>query len=252
MNIRVVGLPGVPEVQAGDDLVSLTVGAVERAALTVEPGDVFVYAQKIVSKAEDRLVRLDSVVPSALAHEWGRTSGRDPRVIELVIQDARRVVRMDRGVLIVETAHGFICANAGIDTSNIRPGWAARLPADPDATARRICAGLRSAWRLSVGVIVADTFGRPWREGQMNVAIGAAGLRSVLDYRGRLDSHGQTLRSTAIAVADELAAAGELVMGKAGGIPIALIQGAGAGDCGVDEGSVRTSLLRRPEEDLFR
>lgn len=246
-----MGLTGVPEVKPGDDLVELTLAAVERARLTVERGDVFVYAQKIVSKAEGRLVRLDAVSPSGLAREWGSAWKREPRLVELALREATRIVRMDRGVLIAETRHGLVCANSGVDASNVRAGEAALLPVDPDASARLLCAALRAVLHVPIGVIVSDTFGRPWREGQTNVAIGVAGMRAILDYRGRSDAEGRTLQSTAIAVADELAGAAELVMGKARGVPIAVVQGTGIGEAGLEDGSGR-DLLRRPQEDLFR
>jgi coenzyme F420-0:L-glutamate ligase/coenzyme F420-1:gamma-L-glutamate ligase len=248
---RVTGLSGIPEVEPGDDLVRLTVDAVRRLRVTVAPGDVFIYTQKIVSKAGGSLVHLDDVAPTPMAREWGQKWGRDPRVIELVLRNAVRIVRMERGVLITETSHGFICANGGIDTSNVAPGWAALLPPDPDASARGLCGGLRAALHVPVAVVISDTFGRPWREGQTNVAIGVAGLRPIVDYRGGVDTHGQALRSTAIAIADELAAAGELVMGKTRGIPVAIVQGTGLGAADLDAGSAR-DLLRRPEEDMFR
>ena len=249
--IRIVGLEGIPEVEPGDDLVRVTLDAIARTRVSIGPGDVFVYTQKIVSKAENCVVRLDAISPSAIARQWAETWQKDPRLIELVLQEARRIVRMERGVLITETRHGFICANSGVDASNLRPGEAARLPPDPDASARRLCTDLRATLRQTIGVIVSDTFGRPWRDGQMNVAIGVAGLRPIVDYRGSLDAQGQPLHSTAIAVADELAAAAELVMGKARGIPIAIVQGTGLGGADHDSGSGR-DLLRRREEDLFR
>lgn len=249
--VRVVGLTGLPEVKPGDDLVAYTLAAVERVRLLVQSGDIFVYTQKIVSKAEDRLMRLDDVCPSALAREWGEAWGKDPRVFELALGEATRIVRMERGVLITETRHGFVCANSAVDTSNVRPGEAARLPLDPDDSARRLCTALRAALRLPVAVVISDTFGRPWREGQVNVAIGVAGMRPIIDYRGIIDGHGQPLRSTAIAVADELASAAELVMGKTRAIPVAVVQGTGLGVAGVEEWSGR-DLLRRREEDLFR
>jgi coenzyme F420-0:L-glutamate ligase/coenzyme F420-1:gamma-L-glutamate ligase len=251
VDFRILGLRGLPEVEPADDLVQLTLSVIDRAGVKVEHGDVFVYTQKIVSKAEDRLVALDSVAPSDLAREWGEAWARDPRAIELALRDAKRIVRMDRGVLITETIHGFVCANSGVDTSNVQPGWAARLPADPDASARLLCEDLRTALQLPVGVIISDTFGRPWREGQTNVAIGVAGLSPIRDYRGSSDTQGQPLRSTAIAIADELAAAAELVMGKLLNIPVALVQGTGLGVAGLQEGSGR-DLLRRPDGDLFR
>ena len=249
--VRVVGLPGVPEVTAGDDLVALTLKAVQASQLTVERGDVFVYTQKIVSKAEACYVRLDDVSPSDLARQWGDAWGKDPRVIELVLQDAARIVRMDRGVVITETRHGFVCANSGVDTSNVRPGWATRLPADPDASARQLCERLRTALDMPVGVIISDTFGRPWRDGQTNVAIGVAGLHAITDYRGTADVQGQPLRATAIAVADELASAAELVMGKTLAIPVAIVKGTGLGVSRLEDGSGR-DLLRRADEDMFR
>jgi coenzyme F420-0:L-glutamate ligase / coenzyme F420-1:gamma-L-glutamate ligase len=249
--VSVIGLDGLPEIEPGDDLVRLTLDAIERQSVAIEPGDVFVYTQKIVSKAEGCAVRLDDVSPSPVARQWGQTWNRDPRVIELALQEAVRIVRMERGVLITETRHGFVCANSGVDASNLRPGLAARLPLDPDASARRISIGLRTALQRPLGVIISDTFGRPWREGQTNFAIGVAGMRPILDYRGSRDAHGQPLHSTAIAVADEIASAAELVMGKALGIPIAIVQGTGLGVADTDAASGR-DLLRRREADMFR
>jgi len=249
--LHLVGLPGLPEVEAGDDLVALVVQAVRRAPLEVAAHDVFVITQKVVSKAEGRLVRLDTVEPSAIARQWSTVSGKDARVVELVLREAVRIVRMDRGVVIAETRHGFVCANAGVDTSNVPDGWAALLPEDADESARRIRDGLSAAFGCAVAVIVADTFGRAWREGQTNVAIGLAGLSPILDYRGRTDPHGHRLQATAIAVADELAAAAELVMGKTRGVPVAVVKGGGNIGLIIGDGSAR-ELRRRPEEDLFR
>ena len=249
--LYLVGLPGLPEVEAGDDLVALVVQAARHAALEVAAHDVFVITQKVVSKAEGRLVRLDTVEPSAIARQWSTVSGKDARVVELVLRESVRIVRMDRGVVIAETRHGFVCANAGVDTSNVPDGWAALLPEDADASARRIRDGLGAAFGCPVAVIVTDTFGRAWREGQTNVAIGLAGLSPILDYRGRRDAHGHTLQATAIAVADELAAAAELVMGKTRGVPVAVVKG--GGDIGLITGDGSAGeLRRRPEEDLFR
>lgn len=247
--LHVLGVPGLPEVEAGDDLVSLITKAVRAVPLEVAARDVFVITQKVVSKAEGRLVRLDTVEPSALARQW--SAGKDPRVVELTLREAVRVVRMDRGVLIAETRRGLVCANAGVDTSNVPDGWAALLPDDPDASARRIRDGLSAAFGCAVAVIVTDTFGRPWREGQTNVAIGLAGLSPILDHRGLTDGHGHRLQATAIAVADELASAAELVMGKTRGVPVAVVKGAGELGLIIGDGSAR-DLRRRPEEDLFR
>jgi len=246
--LRVLGLSGLPEVAPGDDLAELIAAAVRRAGLTIQAGDVFVVTHKIVSKAEGQLVRLAEVEPSPLAERWSIPFGKDPRLFELALRAARRIVRMDRGVLIAETPHGFVCANAGVDSSNIADEGAALLPEDPDESARRLCIGLREAFGQPVAVIISDSFGRAWREGQVNVAVGVAGLRPIVDYRGREDVHGHRLQATAIAIADELASAAELVMGKMDAIPVALIKGARYEP---GEGSAR-ELVRTADQDLFR
>lgn len=246
--LRVLGVPGLPEVAPGDDLAQLIVAAVRRMGLAIEAGDVFVVTHKIVSKAEGRLVRLSEVEPSPLAERWSAPYGKDARLVELALRAARRVLRMDRGVLIAETLHGFVCANAGVDNSNIADGAAALLPDDPDGSARQLCTGLREAFGQPVAVIVSDTFGRAWREGQVNVALGVAGLCPIVDYRGHVDAHGHRLQASMIAVADELASAAELVMGKTGAIPVALIKGARYEP---GEGSAR-ELVRPIDQDLFR
>ncbi len=246
--IRILPLPSLPEVSPGDDLGALIVPALKSSGLQPESGDIFVVTQKIVSKAEGRLVRLDTVEPSARAREWAETYGKDARVIEVILRQAKRVVRMERGVLIVETQHGFVCANAGVDASNVPDGVVTLLPEDPDGSARRLREQLEKTFGVHLAVIISDTFGRPWREGVANVALGVAGLEPLLDYRGQPDTHGHTLQMTVVAVADELAGAAELVMGKTKRIPVAIIRGfkyspaAGSGQ----------ELLRRPEEDLFR
>ncbi len=249
--LHVLGVAGLPEIRPGDDLVAQTLEALARNRLSVDDGDIFVFAHKIVSKAEGRLVELATIEPSPRARAWAATAGKDPRLIELVLQEAARIVRMERRVLIAETRHGFVCANAGVDTSNVPAGWAALLPRDPDAAARRLSDGLRAALGRTVGVVISDTFGRPWREGQTNVAIGVAGVRAIIDYRGVTDPHGHRLVSTAIAAADELAAAAEIVMGKTRGVPVALVKGAGLEIADGDAASAR-ALTRKPEEDLFR
>jgi coenzyme F420-0:L-glutamate ligase/coenzyme F420-1:gamma-L-glutamate ligase len=241
----------MPEVTSGDDLVTLTLRGIERAGLGLLAGDVLVFTQKILSKAEGKLVRLDGVTPSPRARGWAERWGRDARVVELALMAASRVVRMERGILITETRQGFVCANSGVDVSNVPKGWAALLPDDPDASARKLCSGLRARSGVEVGVIVSDTFGRPWREGQVDVAIGVAGVQPILDYRGTTDSQGRPLSATRIAVADELAAAAELVMGKTRGVPVAVVRGTGLRMTGVEEASARM-LLRSAEQDLFR
>ena len=246
--IRILPLPSLPEVAPGDDLAALIVAALKSSGLQPEAGDIFVITQKIVSKAEGQLVRLETVEPSAQAREWAQTYGKDARVIEVILRQAKRIVRKERGVLIVETQHGFVCANAGVDASNVPEGVVTLLPEDPDGSARRLREQLEKTFGVQLAVIISDTFGRPWREGVANVALGVAGLEPLLDYRGQPDTHGHTLQMTVVAVADELAAAAELVMGKTNRVPVALIRGykynpaAGSG----------RHMLRRPEEDLFR
>jgi coenzyme F420-0:L-glutamate ligase/coenzyme F420-1:gamma-L-glutamate ligase len=249
--ISIRGIAGIPEIVPGDNLSERIVAALRNgseAAPLLEPGTIFVIAQKVVSKAEGRLLRLDSVVPSPEAERWAERFQRDPRMVEAVLREARRVVRMDRGVLIVETHHGFVCANGGVDASNAPAGTVVLLPEDPDASADRLRRELEDALDCAVAVIISDTFGRPWRQGLANVALGVAGLSPFIDYRGKVDSYGRSLHATVLAVADELASAAELVMGKTLGIPVALIEGFGyepASGSGKD-------LIRPPDEDLFR
>jgi coenzyme F420-0:L-glutamate ligase/coenzyme F420-1:gamma-L-glutamate ligase len=240
MSIRIVGVTGLPEVRPGDDLAKL----IRVAAGKVDRKTIVVIAQKIVSKSEGAIVDLRSVEPSELARNWATQFGKDPRLIELVLRESRRIVRMDRDVLIAETRHGFVTANAGIDQSNV-PGehFATTLPVDPDASARRIHDGLGCG-----AVIVSDTFGRPWREGLVNVAIGISGLEALGDLRGARDRLGRVLHATILAVADELAAAAGLAMPKSAGVPVALITGF---DWTRGDGSAR-ALIRSPEKDLFR
>ena len=246
--LHLFAVPGIPEVTRDADLARLIVEAIARAGLAIDAGDVFVVAQKIVSKAEGAAVRLDTVQPSAAAIEWAGTGGRDPAVIEVVLRESRRVVRMDRGVIIAETRHGFICANAGVDASNVPQGWVTVLPADPDASAARLQAALTAALLRPVATIISDTFGRPWREGVVNVALGVAGLTPLLDCRGESDAFGRPLQSTVIAIADEIASAAELVMGKTSGNPVVVVRGA-AGWLGQGTGRM---LVRSPATDMFR
>ncbi len=251
--LSIIGLPGIPEVVAGDDLARLIIEAAERAGRNLVTGDVLVVAQKVVSKAEGRVVSLGEVVPSGLAREFAQTWGKDPRFVEVVLGESTRIVRMDRGVIIAETTHGFICANAGVDASNV-PGEdrISLLPVDPDGSATRLRKAVEERCGAGVAVIVSDTFGRPWREGLVNVAIGVSGLTPLVSYVGQQDPHGHTLRVTELAVADELAAAAGLLMGKLERIPAVLIRGyrRAAGEPGT-EGGART-LVRSAERDLFR
>lgn len=246
--VSIIGLDGIPEIVEGDSLASIIARAARESNMEILAGDVFVIAQKIVSKAEGRVVRLDSITPSPLANEWASGYGKDARAVEVVLRESRRIVRMDRGVMICETRHGLVCANAGVDASNTAEGTVILLPEDPDQSARRIRESLESEFGVKLAVIISDTFGRPWREGLVNVAIGVSGIQSLIDYRGDRDSHGRPLQTTVIALADELASAAELVMRKSDGVPVAIIRGI---DYKTDTGSGR-DLIRAAELDMFR
>jgi coenzyme F420-0:L-glutamate ligase / coenzyme F420-1:gamma-L-glutamate ligase len=245
--VQIIPLMGLPEVVPSDDLARLLVEAAQRQQLVIKRGDVFVVAQKIVSKAEGRIVRLDSVQPSEQAEQWAAEYQKDPRVIEVVLREISSIVRMERGVIIAKTRHGFVCANAGVDVSNVPGGTALLLPEDPDRSARTLQEQLARAFGGHVAVIISDTFGRPWREGLVNVALGVAGMMPLVDYRGQRDAHGKTLQATVIALADELAAASGLVMGKLDRVPAAVLQGLAVSQRG---GSGR-DLIRPAERDLF-
>lgn len=246
--LRLTGIPGIPEITAGDDLPSLIIKALRKSGMGVGDKDVFVVAQKIISKAEGRTIHLSSIEPSPVAREWAEAYDKDARMVEVVLRESKRIVRMERGVIISETHHGFVCANAGVDASNVAEDLVTLLPVDSDTSARQIREALEESFGVRVAVIVSDTFGRPWREGIANVAIGVAGIAPLIDYRGQLDSHGRPLRVTVIAVADELASAAELVMQKSAGFPVVIISGF---DYDARQGSAR-ELIRPPENDLFR
>jgi coenzyme F420-0:L-glutamate ligase/coenzyme F420-1:gamma-L-glutamate ligase len=246
--LRLRALPGVPAVQPGDDLAGALAAAAARAGVALREG-VLVVCQKVVSKQEGRLVELAAVEPSEEAVRIAREDGKDPRQVEVILRETRRIVRRGHGVLVTETRHGFVCANAGVDLSNApADGVAVLLPKDPDASARRLRDELLARGASApLGVIVSDTFGRPWREGLVDVAIGCAGLRPLDDWRGRADLRGRELVVTVNASADQLAAAAGLLMAKDAGNPAVWIEGIPlAGD-----GSAR-ELLRSASLDLFR
>jgi coenzyme F420-0:L-glutamate ligase/coenzyme F420-1:gamma-L-glutamate ligase len=246
--LEIFAIAGLPEITAGAALAEEICRAVSAAGLDFEDGDVLVLAQKIVSKAEGRMAELRCVQPSPFAVSLAATLGKDARHIEVILRESKRIVRMDAGLIVAETHHGFTCANAGVDTSNVPEGWVALLPADPDASARRLQEEIARCAGKQVALIISDTFGRPWREGLTNVAIGVAGFHPLLDYRGQQDGQGHSLSATVIAAADELAAAAEIVMGKLSRRPAAIIRhfpwqpapGAAA------------ELIRAREKDLFR
>lgn len=245
--LEILPVGGIPEVRPGDDPSALIARAVGDDLL--KTGDIVVVTHKVVSKAEGRLVDLATVEPSALAKGFAARYEKDPRQIEVVLRESKRIVKMDRGIIISETHHGFVCANAGVDASNV-PGdeTVCLLPLDPDASARRLRDVLASLAGGDLAVIVSDSFGRTWRHGITNVAIGVAGMEPLADYRGERDPYGYPLTASVLAVADEIAAAAELVMGKTKGIPVAVVRnypyerGSGTG----------RDLLMEPERDLFR
>jgi coenzyme F420-0:L-glutamate ligase/coenzyme F420-1:gamma-L-glutamate ligase len=250
--VEVVALLGVPEVHPGDELGSLLGDAIERTPglLPLRTDDVLVVTQKIVSKAEGAIVDLTAVEPRPEAVAFAERWDRDARQVEVVLREARRVVRMERGVLITETPHGFVCANGGVDASNVGPETGqivTLLPADPDASAARMREAVRARFGVDLAVIVSDSFGRPWRWGIVDVAIGVSGVAPIEDLRGQPDHDGRTMRSTVRATADELASAAELAFGKTAGRPAAIVRGANPMR---GEGSIRDALMPR-EFDLF-
>ncbi len=251
--LRILPLRGIGEISPGADLGLLIFHALRQQDLTLQRGDILVVTQKIVSKAEGRIVHLQDIQPSAFAQSIAEQWQKDARHVEVVLRESKRIVRMDHGVLISETYHGFICANAGVDESNVDGDqFLTLLPLDPDRSAQALRARLQalneSGADDELAVIISDTWGRPWRNGQVNMAIGTAGIQPLADYRGQRDPYGYELRASVIAVADELASAAELVMGKIDSVPVALIRGYTytAGD---DSARV---LIRDSATDMFR
>jgi coenzyme F420-0:L-glutamate ligase/coenzyme F420-1:gamma-L-glutamate ligase len=247
--IQIIGLRNVPLIKQGDSVADCIVNAAKQEGVQVSDHDIIVVAQKIVSKAEGGIVHLKSVTPSPRAVEIARTTGKEPSHIETILQQTAKIIRMKDAHLIVETHHGFVCANAGVDRSNVEdPDSVTVLPADADKSAREIRRKIHELTGANVGVIISDTFGRAWRIGQVNVAIGVDGLRPIMDYRGQKDMFGYVLNVTQMAVADELASAAELVMKKSDAVPVAIVRGFDLAD---GNGSAR-ELIRPAEEDLFR
>jgi coenzyme F420-0:L-glutamate ligase/coenzyme F420-1:gamma-L-glutamate ligase len=245
---EVIGIEGLPEIRVGDDLPRLIADAARAQQTPLGDADLLVVSQKIVSKTEGRVVRLGDITPSPETLEIATEIGRDPRLIEVILRESRRVVRKDKGVLIVETHHGLVCANAGVDQSNVDADTACLLPEDSDRSARELRDRLRALTGHDLGIIIADTFGRPWREGLTNVAIGVAGLEPLKSYLGEKDPAGHVLQATILALADELSSAAEPIMGKLDRIPVVIIRGLNwpRGESG------SRPLLRDPSRDLFR
>ena len=247
--IQILGIVNMPLVKPGDSIADQIVEAAKAESVEIQSNDIIVIAQKIVSKAEGNLIDLLTVHPSSLAETIAKTSGKDPRHVEVILRESTSIVRMRGPHLIVETAHGFVCANAGVDRSNVgKEDSVVLLPKDPDKSAKMIQRRITQLTGVNVGIIISDTFGRAWRNGQVNVAIGVAGLSPIVDYRGTQDMFGNQLNVTQIAMADELASAAELVMRKSDRIPVAIVRGV---KYVKQDGSIKP-LIRPREEDLFR
>ena len=249
--IQIIPIQEIGEISPGSDLGLILFQALQAQALPLHSGDILVITQKIVSKAEGRVVSLDEIEPSDFARSHAQAFQKDPAHIEVVLRESKRIVRMDHGVLITETPHGFICANAGVDESNAGGSRTLTLlPLDPDRSARELRARLQQLADepIDIAVIISDTWGRPWRDGQVNFAIGVSGMEALVDYRGMRDPYGYEMHVSKIAVADELAAAAELVMNKIDRVPAALIRGYPY----LPGASSGRSLLRDPSTDMFR
>jgi coenzyme F420-0:L-glutamate ligase / coenzyme F420-1:gamma-L-glutamate ligase len=249
MKLEIVGVPNIPEIQQGDDLPRLILVGCASGGIRLAEDDVLVVTQKIVSKSEGQMVDLNDVTPSQFAQDYAQKWGKDPRQIEVVLQESARIVRMDKGVIICETRQGFVCANAGVDASNVPGGHLVTLlPVDSDASALAIRETVRTEIGIDVPAIVSDSFGRPWRQGIINIAIGVSGLAPLRDFRGEDDPYGYRMHATVISVADELASAAELVMGKVDACPVAVVRGYPFVRA---EGSSR-ELVIDPARDMFR
>jgi len=248
MVISIIPIPIKEDVEPDDDLAELILASIKRQKQKLFNYDILVITHKIVSKAEGRLVNLGDVKPSRYARAVARKHHKDPRMMELILREAREIVRIERGIIITETKQGFVCANSGVDHSNIKANFVSLLPSNPDRSARKIRNIIKKKTRKEIAVIITDTFGRPFREGQVNVAIGIAGLKPIIDYRGMEDVFGKELKVTEIAIADEIAGAAELVMGKLDRVPVAIVRGYKYGN---KQGSVK-ELIRKCGNDLFR
>ena len=250
--LEVIGVADIPEVQPGDQLGEIVTQATRRQGTPIEHGDILVVTQKVVSKSEGQVIDLRDVDPSDSAVKLAGETGKDPRLVELILSESRSIVRVDaaRGIIITETTHGFVCANSGIDASNVpRDELVCLLPKEPDGSADLIREQVHAASGVSVAVIISDTFGRAWRDGHVNFAIGVSGMDPMKDYRGLPDAYGKILNVTTIAVADELAAAAELVTGKSIHVPVALVKGY---EYSIGPAGGVQSLLRERSKDLFR
>ena len=249
MSISIIGVQGIPDIQKGDDLAQIIVDKVKHQKEAIRDHDILVISQKVVSKAEGQVIQLDRTRPSEFSRQISKELERDPRLVEVILNESKKIIRMKAGHLITETKHGFICANSGVDQSNIgKRNSVTLLPKKPDASADLLRKKIHQLTGRKVPIIITDTFGRAWRMGQVNFAIGVSGIKAIHDYRGKKDMYRRVLHVTEIAVADELASAGELVMNKSDRIPVAIIRG-----YRYRYGRGRGKDLLRPEDkDLFR
>lgn len=247
--IAIIPVPGVPQIQPGDDLPALLLAAIDAAKVGLKDGDILVLCQKIVSKAEGAVVDLGTVTPSTFARQIADMWDKDPRMVEVVLNESSRIVRMKNGVVITESKHGWVCANSGVDASNtLADDVVILLPKDPDASARRLRLAIEGERGISIGVVITDTFGRPWRDGLVEFALGVSGLDPLDDQRGEEDLQGRELHHTVIAVADELAAAAGLLMEKSAAMPAVIVRG-----YRYTPADVGSEALKRPADaDLFR
>lgn len=246
--MRLYPVKGLPRIKKGDDLAEKILKGLIMSSLSLEDGDIVVITEKIVAKAEGRLIALRNINPSKEAYDLAEKTGKDPRLVELILRESNEIIRVSHNFIIVETHHGFVCANAGIDQSNVPPGYAKLLPSDPDKTAEDIRERLEEATGKKVGVVIVDSFGRPFRRGSVGVAIGASGVKTLWDRRGEKDIYGKRLRVTRVGIADCIASAATLLLGDADEeTPVVVLRGYGF----LGEGKAR-DLLRSKEEDVFR
>ncbi len=245
MSIQIIPIKIKEDIQPGDDLTELILSS---SKSSMSDGDIIIVSQKIISKKEGRVINLDSVIPSELSVGIASAYDKDPRLVQIILSESKRIVRMEHGVIIVETNHNFICANAGIDESNVEKGFATLLPIDPNKSAKKLRDSILQITGKNIAVIISDTFGRPFRLGQTDHAIGTAGIESIKNYEGKPDTFGKIMRVTAIAIVDELCGAAEIVMGKTEKIPVAIIKNYNFETKNDDI----NSILRDEKEDLFR
>jgi len=247
-SIEIIPVSGIKEVSQGDDVGRLILDASRKSGLLLRNRDVIIVTHKIISKAEGQVVDLASITPSSFSKKSATHLGKDPRQVEVILSESRRLVKMVRGLIIAETTHGFVCANAGTDQSNVELGRIVLLPKKPDESAKKIRERIKEETKADVAVIISDTFGRPWREGQVDVAIGISGLDPFADYRGKTDQYGYNLKATVICVADELASAAELCMNKLDRVPVAIVRGYPY----IQKEVPGRQIARKPSRDLFR